>query len=314
MRPITWIVGLALLVMAAGAPAGDRVVLRNTSGDENGLLVDGKFGGVDRNDETFRSPQTSVDVGSVERSQSSNEIVAFTTNRPPQIRTSVSWSPNNDTVRTTFRKVIKIRVAFWIVHGGFQTQRTKLQGDATTTNDIWAGERMGLKLVTGSADFHDLTGQAHGLLDFTDCQTQEGKLRNAGEEAERINVYIVRTVYGDPGYGESCGIGSGFVVMGSGAGNTLLAHELGHNLGLYHPPSQPAGLYDDTNVMFQFSTQRRYLTEGQVFRANFGQDTVLAWLYKKTTGTRPCDLVAATDQCPAAVKRIWADGPNFPPN
>lgn len=291
----------------------DRVKLSNTSSSENGILVDGQSSSGPMNDKAFTSTSTTIRVGRLRASASSNEVIAFTNLRPVAIETPVPWTSGRDTVNTPFANQITFPVKVWIVKGPFNTQRTKAINACITTTAIWNSERMGVafspfEIVDATTD-----PDAPNYYAF-DCSKKTGIETDIGKTAGRINIYYVDTVDGGTGRGQACNIGSDFVAMGSNTGSELLSHELGHDFALTHIDDLTAD-FSQTNIMHSASNTRQFITEGQLFRAHMATTSALNFLYAARPGqpTRNCARDTANDQCPRIKKRIWADG-MFPPN
>lgn len=306
-----------VLVIVAGIFAllgcDDQVTLINTSGNSNGILVDGQSSTGPVNDQTFTSNSTTISVGQLSASVSSNEVVAFTNQRPAAIQTPVSWTSGSDNVSVAFSGQITIPVKVWIVKGPFDTQRMKAINACITTTSIWNNERMGVafspfEIVDATSD-----PDAPNYYAF-DCSKKTGIETDIGKTIGRINIYYVETVDGGSGRGQACAIGSDFVAMGANTGSELLSHELGHDFALTHIDDL-ANDFDQTNIMHSASNTRQYITEGQLFRAHLSTTSALNFLYSARPGqpTRNCPRDTANDQCPQIKKRIWADG-TFPPN
>jgi len=291
----------------------DRVKLTNTSGSENGILVDGQSSSGPINDETFASSSTTIKVGRLRASATSNEVIAFTNLRPVAIQTPVSWTSGRDTVNTPFANQIAIPVKVWIVKGPFNTQRTKAITACITTTAIWNSERMGVAF--SPFEIVDATGDPDAPNYYAfDCSKKTGIETNIGKASGRINIYYVDTVDGGTGRGQACNIGSDFVAMGSNTGSELLSHELGHDFALTHIDDLTA-VFDQTNIMHSASNTRQFVTEGQLFRGHLTTTSALNFLYAARPGqpTRNCARDTANDQCPQIKKRIWGDG-TFPAN
>lgn len=294
--------------------SGDRLCLKNISGYENGVLVDGQFGGVFQNNNTFTSNLHVIPTGSVS-SGVSNEVVLFTNRRAVTVVQNAGWTNgNSDVVDVNIEREIAIDVKVWIVQGPFNTQKQNALDAYATTESIWEDERMGLRF--NKFEIVDATGDADAknYLDFT-CANRVGIETDIGKTNGIINIYYVNRVDGGTGRGNACNIGSDFVAMGSSTGDELLSHEIGHDLALTHIDGQ-AG-YDQTNVMHSASNTRQYLTEGQTFRAHLIPASALndANIYNARTGkpTRNCAQGTCNNTCVCNNKRIWADGA-FPSN
>jgi hypothetical protein len=295
----------------------DSVILSNASGNEDGILVVG-----DSSPplvyKSFTSATDSFSVGIVRHSAANNEVVAFTNQRPPAIQTPVPWTNGGDTVSLAFPAPIHIDVSVWVVTGPFLAQHDLAVNMSIATAAMWNDERMGVDF--GAFDIHDATGNARAptYANFSDCGVMNARMRAMqtaiGKDPNRINVYMVNLVDGRVGYGDSCGFGKGWLVVGAAASDAILAHEIGHNFMLQHVDAL-APDFDDTNVMYSASDVRQYFTEGQLFRAHLATLSVLNALYnaRPMQTTRDCAHLTSSDTCPPIAKRIWADG-SFPAN
>jgi hypothetical protein len=207
-------------------------------------------------------------------------------------------------------------------------------------NRFWGEEGRGI-IVTCSL-LEDKTVMGSSIVSFT-C-VNEGDptgtfIQSVGFTQNQINVYYVDIVesevaYGGSGtaYGAHCPEYQNVIAMGSMTDGNLLAHEIGHALSLddidclsnSFPPSACTSNhvhFDTTEIMHSASNQRRYLTEGEVFRAVFSP---ASWINDVTYGLRASSLTTrncnALDDstndpiCPAIQKRIWDDGAGFPQN
>lgn len=292
---------------------GDDVLLSNTSGNENGILLDGEDSSGQLNDKTYTSANTKIDVGSVSPSATSNEVIAFTNLRPVAITTPAAWTTGNDDIPVPFSNEINIPVTVWIVRGPFATQQVRAINASTTTTGIWNSERMGVTFAP--FQIIDATGDPDAPTYFAfNCSMQSGIENDIGQVNGRINVYYVDTVDGGTGRGQACSIGSDFVAMGRSTGNELLSHELGHDFALTHINDLTTD-FDQTNVMHSASNTRQFMTEAQLFRAHLKPNSALNAVYSARPGqpTRNCPRDTANEQCPEIRKRIWADG-TFPAN
>src|ERR1035437_3824003 len=85
----------------------DVVVLGNTSGAENGILVNAN--GV-LPDQSFKSGTNTIDMGRLTAAASRNEVIAFTNSRPVAIAPTVNWTSGSDTVELPFADEIPISI------------------------------------------------------------------------------------------------------------------------------------------------------------------------------------------------------------
>jgi len=309
-------ISIAFLSVLLACTNDDVVTMSNApgTGSDKGILVDAQSTSGQENDKSFTSNTTSIVVGQLDTSPSSNEVIAFTNFRPVAIQTPVTWTSGKDVISIPFSGQITIPVRVWIVKGPFTTQRDKAIDACITTSNIWNSERMGVKF--GPFEIVDATGDADASNYFAfDCSKKTGIESDIGKTSGRINIYYVNTVDGGLGRGQACDIGSDFVAMGAFTWNELLAHELGHDLALEHIDTMTSD-FDQTNVMHSSSIIRQYLTEGQLFRAHLRPNSAINFVYNARPGqpTRNCGHSDANDQCTDINKRIWADGGSFPPN
>ncbi len=300
---LTTLAGVLLVVGLYGC--GDAVQLSNTSGSENGLLVDGQQSSGFQNDKTLTSTEGKIAVGTF--TASAGEVIAYTNLRPVAITTPVNWTNSDETANVPYAGKIQIPVKVWIVKGPYAQQRQLAIDHCITTSAIWNAERMGVDF--NPFEIVDATGDAQASNYFTfDCSKQAGIQNDIGKTAGRINVYWVDTVDGGTGRGQACSIGSDFVAMGSATGTELLSHELGHDFDLQHIDGQTN--FDQTNIMHSASNTRQFVTEGQLFRAHLRTASALNDTYNARPGlpTRNCGHGDVSNTCPGLVKRIWADG------
>jgi hypothetical protein len=301
--------GFALAGTIALGGCGDLVRLNNTSGNENGLLVDGHFATGATDDHTFVSSSADIGLGDVKAS--TGEIIAFTNLRPPAVQ-PVNWTTNFETIFVSFPNPFQIPVKVWIVKGPFAAQRTRAINTCITTSGIWNSERMGVDF--SPFEIVDATANPNAANYFAfDCSKQAGIQNDIGKTAGRINIYWVDTVDGGTGRGNACNIGSDFVAIGSANGLELLSHELGHDFALEHVDGQAT--FDQNNIMHSASNTRQFITEGQLLRMHLRPDSAMSFVYnlRPAAQQRSCGHSQVDALCPALNKRIWADG-IFPAN
>jgi hypothetical protein len=306
--------------------AQDQVTLNNNSGNPIGLLVDGKLNGSFVNDQTYVSPGSPALIGQFSKmnGNKTNEVMAFTQDRPMAIYTNVPWTTGNDNIIVPFANKISIPVTIWVVYGDFVSVSTKGANDALTASTVYSTERVGVDFST--VTFRDATAnpRAPSYYDYDNSTMATSIKADIGYVTEQINIYYVRSlVWGGLQYtnaGEATFIGGPSIAIASNTLTTVLAHEIGHLCALSHVHSgpNPTQWFDYTNLMTTYGTlNMRYLTEGQVLRMHLTSVSVLNATYHARPGQliRDCNTISttATDTCPGVQKRIWADG-TYPAN
>lgn len=240
--------------------------------------------------------------------------MGFTIGRPPR-RIATPWTGGNDTFNLDFKNAIQIPVTVWIVKGPFATQRQHAIEACIRTSAIWRAERVGV-------DFNpfqviDATGDPQAAAHFAFPNGDLGDsvwrpLRDdIGFTPGRVNIYWVDTVNGLTTNGWS-NFGNQ-IAMGRLTGDELLSHEIGHSFSLTHTDDNAN--FDHTNVMWSASSNRQFLSEGQLFRAHLNPGSTINATYAARPGeiTRNCNLGDASAGCPTIQRRLWADG-TFPAN
>ena len=305
----------------------DEVTLSNTSGQDNGILVNAQGSTGVLSDQAFQSLTKTIDVGRLTSAPGRNEVIAFTKSRPVAIAQNVQWTSGFDAVPVEFAAEIQISITVWIIDTPFASRRKAAASHCLTAVAKWTAERMGVEFAPGGCDIKDATSVADvdqfrgPMARSFDCVDDQQSLQQAiSPSPGRINIYVVHSVDSGsgtgPGMGTSCGT-SDFVALGSNALAGTFIHELGHTFSLEHIDAMTG--FDATNFMKSLSGTRKYFTEGQIFRAHFtpavpnrhppGSALNIVYNARPLQPTRDC----ATDPCPALQKRIWADGA-FPPN
>jgi hypothetical protein len=321
--------GLSLLMLGllASQPghAGDLIQVHNTATKEIGALVDGFRGHAPVNDARYVRldlggffdavfPVIPLDDFTLDASR--NEIIAFARGRPPVLVSDVPWTALNDRIDVAFDEEYRIPVYIWIVQGPFEDVRLWAAGATVTTAMIWTQERTGIAF--SDVEINDVTADAtEPLLDFS-CWADATAIKSLGHDPDGVNIYYVRTVdFGTgPGLGNGVWCGNARIIaMGRNTSHRLLAHELGHAFSLAHIDAQH---FDTTNVMHPSSAVREYLSEGQNFRAVYNGASSINSIYDVRDGQAirncPHHYNDADRICPPVQKRIWADGPAWPPN
>ncbi len=220
--------------------AQDQITLNNGSGNPIGLLVDGKLNGSFVNDKTYVSPGSPALVGQFSRAtgQGTNEVMAFTQDRPMAIYTNVPWTTGNDNIMVPFANQILIPVTVWVLYGDFGSVSTKAANDLLTASSIYSTERVGVGFST--VTFMDATANPRAPSYYNyDNSTMATTIRtDIGYVNGQINIYYINSIVasGVQYTQAACvdQIGGTMVFVGSTVIATVLTHEIGHDFSLEH--------------------------------------------------------------------------------
>ena len=319
---------VAILVAAAAALTGsgvlDYVKATNCGGYEAGFFV---WGGA----QSGQPPTTAtggcgvpVSLGVVEEaSNGGNQLAAFTKGMAPQLRPSVAWN-NNATVAVQFTDPKPVKVKFWVLYTAsdcdINCMRNWVSGFLTWANELLSEERAGIKLeaADGTAVVRDETQNSNPTVkdyqwvsETKDCKENKlSSLKAVLHEAGALNLYLVKQVGSSTSNGTICILpppvrDMAFVARKAEYGTML--HEIGHLLGLQH--SDYVAELGPTNVMYSYSSNRKYLTEGQVFWMHFADRSALPVLPGGAGALkRNCDSAVKPDKpCPHWKESIWQE-------
>ena len=174
-------------------------------------------------------------------------IVVFAGGRP--LLWSGPWTPGPDSLFVPAPEPVRLDLAIFIQQPPLETLRQTVQSHLARLEATLASQGVGIAL---------------GEVVIREAPTDGVNIRwedlCALEPASRILVYYVGSVDGEPGKGYACG---NRIAMGSatGAYPGLLAHELGHLLGLRHT--------SDTGNVMHPRYVGPHMTAGQIFRAHY---------------------------------------------
>jgi hypothetical protein len=291
---------------ANAAPVGRQV----------GLCVDGKDSAGEVDDRGFtlqaNTSSTTFSVGTLGAGQV-NEVLTFATGTAPT-QFGTPWTTGADSFSGSLPPKVSVPITIWIVAGPWSTQAVQAVSTAIQAGALFDQERVGLDW--NLIDIRDATTNPNAAL-FSNV-TSTGPLETSiGHVNGRINVYWVPLVNGGSGNGLGEVANGDSVAVGVNAAPGLLAHEVGHNLALDHVDGDPR--FDGTNVMTSNGGSRLFLTEGQAYRAHIRsisaiRSTVVYNLRPGMPIIDTCNISSTTRTCPKADKRLWADGPTWPPN
>ena len=289
----------------------DRVELSNVPpGEEWGLLIDGTTvsGSVDDRIATGTGAELTLE-NFWSAPDAEEELIAVTRGRALELLENLPWSVDEgDLAQVAFAPELAIPLTIWIVKGPWDEGYDDALEQLLPLVSIWWQERAGIRL--GAIEIVDATASAKaGFYHQFDCTDRQALEQAIGSRPGRINVYRVESVRGTPFAAEACAFGSGFAALGQSTSDDILVHEIGHSFGLEHPLGI-AGMGDE-NVMADPSSQREFLTEGQLFRAHVDPGSVINSIYAARPGepVRSCPHAAASASCPPLATRIWPDVP-----
>jgi hypothetical protein len=289
--------------------APDVILVRNTTPNDNGFLIDGSSARGAVNDRGVVTADSVAEV-ILSLAPQTNETAVFTRGRPP-VLAQAGWTSGTDTVNVTFPAPMSVPITIWVVKGPYNQQAARAADAVATTISIFDEERLAIGF--SEVEFIDATGDpdAAGLHNHTLCNSQLQLTNAIGKRAGRINIYYVGVLDNGTDRGRACP-GADFIIMAERSGHELLAHEIGHTFTLGHVDGDPQ--YNQTNVMHSASNTRRYFTEGQVFRSHYNSSSSVRFVYSlRSDPVRNCSDFQQSPGCPALVRRLWDDG-SFPSN
>ena len=273
--------------VSANAAQMDTVDLVHVSGAPGGVygaLSSGTttFGNVIDYGSTSSSAEAAAGDFRASSGVGRSEITFFSPDVPPRLILD-PWTDEPDVVETSFTDPLEVPVTVWIMEEPFDSTVERVRRDVDYTEYVYAQEALGivfdLEIVDATA-----TENIDSLMVFT-CSKATTVEETVGHRDNRLNLYYLTTVDGGSRRGVACPVGGNFVAMAGHAGADLLSHEIGHMFGLSHIDSSES--FGRTNVMHSSSSVRRYLSEGQVFRAHWSSRSAL----NNTLGTHPFEFV-----------------------
>lgn len=195
--------------------------------------------------------------------------------------------------------LLRAPMTIWIMRQPFSITASRAEMDVSRADTVFNTSNCGIDFQRIPFNSVDSTNDpdTDDLLD-ANCG-QAAALRNRlGFTAGQLNVYYLD----DPGArGWWCG--NNTIIVGSGADNETLSHEIGHAFSLGHTNNvdfDENGVNDfpSTNIMWGGSLGRQKFSESQCFRMNVNTNSTLNTNGVRSGVTRTCSDATISDQCP----------------
>jgi hypothetical protein len=330
--PVSYLLIMLAAVLSLPAQAQDQAILDSPAGQQNGLIVWGKYGLNDCSRPFSNQPAT-VDIGDVKASDllfcKTSEVVAFTAGKAPAY-SQAAFTSAADTVNLNYQPMVDLRVKVWVLCADANCSVSPITDDTRTDIvtklaaakllflDQGAGIQLNLNDPNLISDqtanaaknkYHDFGSQCDKFLDLV-----SGIL-----DKDALNLYIVRSVENQFGRGQTCWLPN-VAALGYLFDGGLIAHEMGHDHWLQHAELfQELAALGTKNIMHSLSTERTYLSEGEVFRMHFERNSVLNRVNAKYSNppvrrpeARSCNdgsAIKPSKPCPSLGLRLWTDTP-----
>jgi hypothetical protein len=325
MKPANVFRAVLGIGLAQAAMGQDQVVFSNPSGNPNQLYVWGLFSDGSKHKKFLNEPGGTVTIENV-KPLVVNEIVSLTLGMRPAYKKHL-WSHGGDKVTLEYPGILSLKTRVWVLcaddpcgthaslPGAFQDA---LVGKLAYANTLFANQNAGLQLHLADAGLiqNATTNTAKKTPSNMDFTSACGGLSSNMKDEDALNLYVVRSVDGQPNRGRTCPGFPNVAVVGYLGGGGLMAHELGHNFALDHSVNYPElssmGL---GNIMHQNSSTRCCLSEGEVFRIHFMTKSFLN-NNARNDGSNPparrnearsCHPTDLAKPCLGIGERIWMD-------
>lgn len=311
---------LPFFLSCNGCEAPDRINFENTSGNEIGVLLDGRDSLGTFNDRViFTQVVPGIDIETdIIGDQLGGEIAAFTRNRMPSINYPVTFQEGTDVELVHFENEVFLNFTVWIISVDLintVSNRMSETLDALLWADqYWQQERLGLRL--GAVRFVDVTNSASAATNMDyggplDTDYFDRVSTFIGYDPGRINIYLIRQVNGSRTLGFAP-VDGDQIVMGMYTGAPdILMHQISHCFSLVHVDNV-AG-FNSSNVAHAGGSpfsNRKYFSEGQTYRVHASPGSAVNDTYNVRPGAYQYDCPdnVSSPRCPAISQRIWLDG------
>jgi hypothetical protein len=309
------------LTSCSGCEGPDEILFSNGSGEPIGILLDGREANGTFTDRVIITPDTAgIELAAdVIDDPLQGEIAAFTRNRLPSVNFPVTFQEGKDVERVDFQNEVFIDFTVWIVETDLLhpvgTRMTTTLEALLYADNYWQLERMGLRL--GSVRFVDLTSASGYIprdIDHggpADLTSMDLLATRAGEEEDRINIYLIRKVNNSRNLAAAQQDGNRVALGMYAGGADQLFHLLMQSFSLGEISAGTPG-FTSRNVCSIANnpfTNRRYISEGQLFRAHVNPASALNDTYEIRPGEYQFDCPDATTspRCPSLDTRIFVD-------
>lgn len=255
--------GAAVAATALGAGETDVIVIRGAAGPMKGVLL--------VRDDGPGSPLTIVQqratadtlVPIQPMAGGTTGVVVFPWANALEWKT-VTWTAGIDTVRVDLRPPVALALQITVAEGPFDVRTRVVEEHLSAFRGILESEGAGITLA--DVRIVDRTATMGGI----DIEGGDQCSFSSVPE-DRLHAYYVRAVGGHSPRGVACPPRLAFVAAGPGESPNLLAHEVGHLLGLPHVGQG----------MMSSSAPGATLTDGLIFQAHFHEfsavNAVFGW-------------------------------------
>ncbi|MDP4221260.1 MAG: hypothetical protein Q8896_12565 [Bacteroidota bacterium] len=268
----------------------------------------------------FTTDAAAITVDNIFDALAYNQIVVYSPNHPPTLKRGFSWCSfgSTSTVSVPLASPVPLKLKFYMITS--KTDKTGLLAATTTALATFVNEHTGISTILPT--FSQITSNPirKKYNFFSGSQNDAASLYNSLHPAARdtLAVFVVDTILANQYEGFTFWVTDPvtsatvpMILVTYNAPSTVLEHEIGHAFGLSHVdldwriPSFKYG-FNNQNMMYSRSLYRgSYLTEGQIFRAYYGEFTFWRIL---SLPMIPSMLDAGDKLYPPLNKRVYYDG------